>query len=345
MNRIFNILIPRQQAFGLMLLLLLIAGGLKGQPSVTIGNHLSCEESSTLIPVYAAGFQDIGTFTFFITIDTLQLRFISVENPNSQMAGNGIITNFIPSTSSIGLTWFSMTGINILNDKLFDLKMTYYSGEAAMSFTDNCEMSLSDGTILENVVYTDGLVLPAIEIGQQPQSITVTEGEQAQFTLEMSHTGNQLFRWQTFTNDVWVDLEETALYSGVQSNQLTITSVPLTLNNTAYRCVATYEDCSAISDQVTLTVSPLSVLDDRQAAKSLLTIYPNPFTDNVFFDVNAPVPDFHFQVVNMMGDVVFNDYPLHRSGRLELEHLAPGIYFLQIESGNRTLQTVKLLKR
>lgn len=320
-------------------------GGLKAQPSVTIGNHLSCVESSTLVPVYAANFQDIGTFTFFITIDTFQLRFVSVENPNSQIAGNGIITNFIPSTSSIGLTWFSMTGINIDNDKLFDLKMTYYSGQANMTFADNCEMSLSDGTILENVVYTDGLVLPAIEIGQQPQSITVTEGEEAQFVLAMSYPGNQLFRWQTLTNDVWVDLDEATPFSGVQSNALTITSVPVTLNNTAYRCVATYEDCSVISDQVTLTVSPLSVLNDRQPATSLLTIYPNPFTDNVFFDVNTLLPDFSFQLVNLLGEAVYDLHPLRHTGRLELNHLAPGIYFLQMESGNRTVQTVKLLKR
>jgi subtilisin-like proprotein convertase family protein len=98
-----------------------------------------------------------------------------------------------------------------------------------------------------------------VALTTQPANSTVQCGANASFTVAASGSG-PAFKWQerTSATALWVDLTNTAPYSGVTTNTLTITGATVNMNGYQYR--ALYSGyCRAIdySSIATLTVNPL----------------------------------------------------------------------------------------
>lgn len=327
----------------LIVVLLFVDCHLMSQTSVSIGEQLRCENSSVLIPVVASNFDDVAAFTFFIKIDTLMISFVSIENFNSQLPG-GVIYNFNEQASSIGITWASLTGISIEYDTLFSLKMMYHSGHASLIFDDASEVVNSIGVVID-VIYEDGMAVKAIQFSVNAQSMTVTEGEQAQFSVEMLYAGDHLFQWQKSTGEGWTDIIEEPPFSGNDAAVLIIDEVPLSFNNLALRCVVTYDDCSEISDSALLTVSPLTIVSKVGNQQALLSVFPNPANDQLNFSVRENDALLKIVLINLPGEVLFENQIENLTGNFFVKDIAPGIYFLQLISNNNCLETVKVLKR
>jgi hypothetical protein len=345
MNKVFKISILSKPVLWLAVLLMFTGGQLFGQLTVSIGEQLRCENSEVLLPFNVSDFNDVAAFTFYIQIDTLKVEFIDVVNPNVQLAGGGIISNFIAAGSYFIITWQSMSGVSIGNGQLFDLKMNYHEGNSDLIFSDNCEIALTDLTIVENAVYEDGLLMPAIEITGQPEPDSVTEGQQAQFGISLQNYGQQEYRWQQYDGTAWSELGETAPYVGVFSNLLTIQNVTLALNNYAFRCKVLYDECLVLSDSARLTVSPLTVISVPVNTRPLLRVFPNPADEVLHYVVNSSVQNFNFQLLNLLDEVVVNEYSSRNEGNISLENVKPGIYFLHLTSKNFTNVSVKVVKK
>ncbi|MBE0640111.1 MAG: T9SS type A sorting domain-containing protein [Bacteroidales bacterium] len=341
MRKGFHIQVNGHPVFILGLLLMFGCWSVFGQHTVSIGAQPRCENSSVLLPVNVSNFNDVAAFTFFISIDTLLVEFVSIENPHVQLGG-APLSNFIDQTSRIAITWSSLSALNIAEGKLFDLKLDYYEGNASLVFTDQCEVANSSGSVIANVVYQNGLLVSVLQISEQPVSVTVTEGEQAQFVINMLYGGPD-FQWQHYANGVWIDLQNTANYTGVNTHELTIEEVPLAFNNYTFRCNVSYEDCAVNSNSVTLTVSPLTVVNNGSLNTNAIRVFPNPCEEVLNFDVNLPEPGFDLQLVNLVGEVVYSEHPLHSTGMISTGSLDTGIYFLQMISENRTVETIKVL--
>jgi hypothetical protein len=68
-------------------------------------------------------------------------------------------------------------------------------------------------------------------------------------------------RWQVFSGGVWSDIYDNAVYSGTQSQQLTLVTVPLALNGNQYR-LAFMAKCTTVNTTAaTLTVNPNPVVN------------------------------------------------------------------------------------
>ena len=344
MSKGLHIQAYNKPVFWLVLLLIFTAGSLSGQMTVSIGEQLQCENAEVYVPVNVTNFMDVAALTLYIEIDTLQAEFLSIENPNVQLSGAVVISNFVGAISQIIISWASMSAANINNGKLLDLKMNYRLGNAGLIFQNQCEIALSNLTIVENVIYQNGLLISEIIISEQPQSVSVTEGQQAQFNVTLESFAGIAFQWQKHDGLSWSDVEGELPFSGVNTNQLTIDNVPLSLNNFAFRCSLQYEDCSKMSDSASLTVSPLTVISNKSKNESLSYVSPNPCFGKLNYVIKDSEKELRIKIVNIAGETVFEVSPRFFSGSILMDNFDPGIYLFQVMSNNVIFETIKVLK-
>jgi len=344
MSKGLHIQAYNKPVFWLMLLLIFTAGSLSGQMTVSIGEQFQCENAEVYVPVAVSDFTDVAAFTFYIQIDTLKVEYLSIENPNAQLSGGGVISNFAGANSQIIITWSSMTAANIGSGKLFDIKMNYHQGYPTLVFQNQCEIALSNFTIVENVIYQNGLLVPLIQVAGQPQNVSVIEGQQAQFNLTLESFAGMAFQWQKYDGSTWSDVVGELPYSGVNTNQLTIDDVPLSLNNFAFRCSVQFGDCYKMSDSATLTVNPLTVISNKSKDESISCVFPNPCNGKLNYLIKDSEKDFRIKIVNLLGKTVFDVSPQVFSGSILMDNFDPGIYFFQVMNNNVCRQTVKVLK-
>ena len=149
-------------------------------------------------------------------------------------------------------------------------------------------------------------VAPAITT--QPTNQTIVAGQNGSFTATATGTPTPSLQWQVSTNGgtSWTNLTNTAPYSGVTTNILTLTAVTIGLNNNQYRLVATNSVASATSAAATLTVN---------AALGAPVITTQPTNQTVAAGGNAsftaaasgnPAPTLQWQV-STNGGVTFVD--------------------------------------
>ena len=337
-----NISTFRTSVLALALLLFIGFGKLNGQPVISMEQNLCCENTTELISVDVSDFEDIGSFTFFVQIDTLLVDFVALVNTHA-LLGSSVIANFQYGQSRIAISWFSLAGITIEEGNLFDLKLNYHQGNAALNFED-CEISDPDGTVLEGVEYENGSLLPALEIAVHPQSQSTITGEQVQFNIVLQNVGTQELLWQEYDGLTWHDLTDDDTYSGVLTSALTIDNVPLEFNNLLYRCRVNYPECSVFSDEALLNVLPLTIVNKEKPGQKIIDVFPNPFANYFKYEIeNSNARNYHFRLFSLNGEPVFDIFVPSSSGIISTKNLESGMYFLQV-SGDESSEFVKLLK-
>jgi gliding motility-associated-like protein len=105
--------------------------------------------------------------------------------------------------------------------------------------------------VLENIIPK-----ATISFTSTPSPTSTCEGSNASFSATATGDNNLVYQWQ-IDNGGFVDLANDAVYSGVNSNTLTITGAPLTLNGKSYRVLVhgdvTLNTASSVAN---LTVNP-----------------------------------------------------------------------------------------
>ena len=97
--------------------------------------------------------------------------------------------------------------------------------------------------------------------------------------------------------------------------------------------------CSATSDSTT-SINQLSGISEQ------LSIYPNPFNNNIFIKINAGVKnigDWNLEVTDMLGRTLYTKTSLNYNNELDLTDLANGIYFISVvnKTGRAVFKVVK----
>ena len=195
---------------------------------------------------------------------------LTVDNNAIVKAINGIGVSRVhqPIPSGIGIVFDDKEG-TVYGDVTLDESLTINQGEtltvpSGSSLNCNGNLTNSGTIIVENGgtvsgILNDGTTLTTPSISQQPQSTTVTEGEDATFTVEASAGSETLtYQWQQSTDNgsSWTNIE-----SGTSASY-TINSTNTSMNDYQYRCVVTGSGgVSVISQTATLTVQakPASV--------------------------------------------------------------------------------------
>ena len=100
-----------------------------------------------------------------------------------------------------------------------------------------------------------GTIVYAPTISNQPQDVTVTEGETATFTVAATGSGTLTYQWQQSTNNgtSWTDI------LNATATTYTTEATTVAMNGYQYRCVVSNSAGSVESAPVTLTVNKATV--------------------------------------------------------------------------------------
>ncbi len=335
-------------SFWFVIVCLFILPRAVSQPEVSIGNHAGCVNSETLVSVEVSDFNDVAAFTFYIGIDTATVSFVAIENIHQALSSGNLISNVNLDGQILTITWCSMSSAFISSGKLFDMRMLLKESPALFSFAENCEIVLSDLSIVENVVYNNGSLIAFSTIPIDPPTATVEVGDTAIFLLPLIPGID--YQWQENIEDEWINLIDGYYYAGVLTHELSILSATMALNNHLYRCMLSNEDCSEATGEALLYVTQVGI-DEQESKdqKSLLLVYPNPAGDQITYIICTAVQHAELRLIDGNGHIVLLEKIANlNSGEqqtLNLGKLTPGIYMLQLLRQNRIMDSVKIIKK
>lgn len=173
---------------------------------------------------------------------------------------------------------------------------------------------------------------PCSIIETQPKSVSARPEESAQFTVSSGSTHATNYQWQANTGFGFTDLQNAGQYSGAHLATLTVQFVTLQNHNTQFRCIVTSNQCTQISETVTLNVHPLSV-GLLQNDPLDVHIYPNPAQNFITIEAqNQKVTSV--VLTDVLGKTIqkWEDQLQEKiSHNLDLTGIKPGFYFLQLK--------------
>lgn len=186
------------------------------------------------------------------------------SNPSNSSICSGTNTSFsITTTNATGYQWqvSSNGGSTYAN----------VSNNAVYSGTTTNTLSISDATVSMNTYrfrcVVSGSCTPnatsaaavitvnaSAVIISQPSNSTITTGSNTSFSVTASNANN--YQWQVNSGSGWSNVNNTGIYNGATTNNLSLTSVSNTYNGYSYRCIANNSNtCPDTSNVVSLSVS------------------------------------------------------------------------------------------
>jgi hypothetical protein len=276
MNRIYLILI----------ILFLSGVTLSAQtPGCTTGTVSVCAGGEVLLPVTGYNIYNAGAITLCFGFDSNQLSYLTLQNIDPQLVG--IEAHMTNNPSRLVVTWSDPSGADFPQTKFFDIKFQYNSGNNEVKFNDSCEIADISMHILD-VTFTDGSVGEPV-IDTQPQNTAIKTGMNAWFRV--SSPNSVIFRWEQSIDNgsTWSVLQEGGKFTGTQSSQLMITDVPVTFDNTFYRCSVGAGACATTSVSGKLIVDSLNSVGNIEILGfTYLKNQPNPFTGSTSIEYVLP---------------------------------------------------------
>ena len=335
-------------SFWFVIVWVLILPRAVSQPEVSIGNHAGCVNSEILVSVEVSDFNDVAAFTFYIGVDTEAVSLVAIENIHQALSSGNVVSNVNLTEHTINVNWYAMSPANISSGKLFDMRVLLKESPVLFSFAENCEIALSDLSVVENVVYNNGNLVAFSTIPIDPPTTTVNVGGTASFMLPLI-PGIE-YQWQENIENEWINLSEGYYYTGVLTHRLSILSAPMAFNNRLYRCLLSNEDCSEATSEAILYVTQVGINEQEgKDQKSLLLVYPNPAGDQITYIICVAVQHAELRLIDANGHIVLLEQTANlNSGApqtLNLGKLTPGIYVLQLLSQNRIMDSVKIIRK
>ncbi|MDR2585403.1 MAG: immunoglobulin domain-containing protein, partial [Prevotellaceae bacterium] len=284
----------------------------------------------------AKGYTDSDPVDFTITIAAAVPRTVTINNPTSQSVAHGSGGKSYSTTT---------TGFPDGSTTTYPTSIQFYSGLAAGSVEISTPAGFSiattaltnnrkdvivyhteatptgihyfriiiDGVVSTNVAdITINAVAPTITT--HPVTHTISAGKNTTFSVEATGPG-LTYKWQhapstpgipTFTN-----ISETiiGIYSGSETNTLTLTTVGPIYDGYRYRCVVSNPAAAVNSNFATLTVVPLPVITTQPTDKSI-----------------SAGSNTSFSVVATGNNLTYRWYVISTSGRLSAVSEPSAVY-------------------
>ena len=168
------------------------------------------------------------------------------------------------------------------------------------------------------------------------QSVTLSGGTTASFNVATNAT-NPTYQWQTNLGVGFQNLSNVGQYSGVNTDNLTVSNLTLTNDNQAFRCLISEAGCLDTSD-----IATLSIIDDASIIsqiKSSLVLSPNPISND--FSISGIEQIVSLLLKDVSGKFIktFDVQDKNHS----MTNVTSGVYFLEVCDENRTYM-IKVIK-
>ncbi len=301
---------------------------------------------------YVGQLDDIGIWNRALdSCEIKDLYFASLGNccsaafntqPQSVNTTTGSNASFVAQSTSlnaiyqwqtnVGLGWQNLSNAGqysgITNDTLIVSNLTSINNQQlfrCVLTNGNCSDTSSQALL--NVC--DGFAT-------QPSSLNAVVAQNASFTIS-SLANNPIYQWQSDLGLGWQNLSNAGQYSGVNNDTLVVTNLSAANNNQLFRCILTSGTCSDTSAAATLSVSQTNGLNTLQ--NEIISIYPNPATNQITILSNAARYPLSYKVYNELGQALLIGDLMASTTSIDISRLAPGNYMLVV--GTKHLSFVK----
>ena len=329
--------------FFLMIFLFFFGAAFSAQTqSLTISKVPGCSEQEVLLPVTAKNLSDIGSITLFFQFESSNLTYISLLNIDPQLE-ELIHYNYISNPPRLNVVWSNTDPANFYDSKFFDLNFHYTGDLCPVTFGEGCEIANTSFEILP-VTYINGQVEPGDPvITYQPGNITIKAGENASFQIVASNADGYAWNESKDQGLNWNTLEDGSRYMGTNTQQMTITGVPVSYSNNQYKCIINHADCSRVSENAILSVDSNMAINELQGnGLCLLQNKPNPFSESTIIEFYLPEDGIvKLNLLNPLGkllDVLMES--ILTKGMYSIAYngytLPKGIYLCQLEFDNES---------
>jgi hypothetical protein len=185
----------------------------------------------------------------------------------------------------------------------------------------------------------------AANVTSQPvnDTISATAGGIATFHVNSSAI-LPTYQWQKYSGTTFVDLTNTAPYSGVYTSTLSISILDNSLNLAQFRCIVSNDStCADTSNPATLRVYG-GVTVENVNTLNRASIYPNPATGNISISLPDNGPETTLAICNLYGSTLMETVLHSKVTPLDISSLPAGIYILKfIEANNSySMKVIKL---
>jgi hypothetical protein len=331
-----------KEAFNVLVIMLFSCVLTTGQAqTLTLGSVLACSAPEVVLPVTGTNLVNISSITLFITFDSTQLTYQSVENVDPQL--NGILYSLNTTPFQLVIVWSKVSPVDFIQKKLFDIRFAYKGKTSSVTFKQNCEISNNQLQILP-VNYISGSVVAEIfpEITLQPKDTTVKPWAHTTFTTNASNNPNFIWKESTDNGQTWSDLSDNSFYEGTHTPQLSLAYAPPAFNKYQYICNLNTQHCTSTTLSAILTVDTLASISGYAAENDfLMQNKPNPLKE--FTIIEYSLPDngsVTLEILDICGKLVGQPvreiqvkgtYKIH----FEASVLSPGIYFYKLVFKNQ----------
>lgn len=223
---------------------------------LSLENALACHNDQATVALDGVGLNQLASFSIGVTYDTNRLQFEGVVNIASAFAGLSFSIETAPEPHVL-INWSSQQAVSFGDGKLFDMLFEYSDGTTALDFMSFTELINSDQAVFDLTVVSGSVAAHEYpEIVMQPENQVVADGMDAVFSIQAEAV--QSYQWELSTDGGinWTILQNDALYSGVQSADLTISNANSTMDQYAFRCNIVGNYCGLYTDIAVLTVLP-----------------------------------------------------------------------------------------
>ena len=179
------------------------------------------------------------------------------------------------------------------------------------------------------------------KINLQPTSVSLGIGHNANFTVASFLNPSPNYQWQQNSGSGFVNLTNTAPYSGVNTATMTITGITAAMSGYQYRCaVANSWGCTDTSQMASLTAT--NGVNNVLYNDPMVTVYPNPARKAVTITLPGKEGG-DVQIINAVGQLIVEKAFTGASTQVELSSIPSGVYIIRIKY-NDYIITRKLLK-
>ncbi len=217
-----------------------------------------------------------GNCGYSVSLQSGSAGFVAVGEPNA-FNGND-------SYGRIGIYGYNAGDWVLSGDKIINEATNANELGFSVSFAANSLKVASGGP---NPWYVSGgatiheLLYPPNITAQPVNQESICAGNDAVFLVNTS--GAISFQWQIDEGSGFADLTNSLTYGGVDSPELYITGVTLSMNNNQFRCIVSNDDGDVVSDTVLLTTD---------SEKPVITSTHNDQTLNADNGCQAVLPDY-----------------------------------------------------
>jgi hypothetical protein len=189
----------------------------------------------------------------------------------------GLNDSYCINSTEVALATTSAGGTFTVNGQ----NATAFSPTALGAGTHTITYQKQEATCLRVINKSVTVIQGEATINTQPNSQFIDLNSGVTFTVAATGNTTLAYQWQEKVGTAsFVNLVNTAPYSGVNTPTLSIASVNMTFNSRQYRCVLTACATAVNSNPATLDVNPLSLASATLDAQ--ITLSPNPTKDKVW---------------------------------------------------------------